>query len=124
MFTRLITLCFTIPALMSAQEVSNVSTLRPWVQSASIIYARLHEIDIDIPVHSTMNVMDIKKRVRRDYGIPTEHQEIHPYWKRWWTLWLTEGHGLPLRNEESVKKTMSTQNTNLFEIHDTRRSQK
>lgn len=120
MFTRLI-MFIAVSGLLSAQEVSQ---LRPWVQSATIIYARLHEISIDIPVQNTTNVMDIKKRVRRDYGIPTEHLEIHAYWKRWWTLWLTEGHGLPLRNEDVIKKIMSNQNTNSFEIHDTRRSHK
>jgi len=110
-----------MPFFSNAQEASN---LRPWVKAATMINMRLDGLPTQIPIEDKANVMDIKQKIRKYEAIPTEHQIIKPYWKRWWTLWLSEGFGPELRNDESVKKVMSLHNTDLFEMHDARTTRK
>jgi hypothetical protein len=121
MFKTLFLLSPAMSLLVSAQEVSN---MRGWVKAATLIYVRMDGLNSQFHIENSTNIMDIKKNIRKYEGVPTEYQIIKPYWKRWWTLWLTEGYGDPLKNEEIVKQVMSTQNTNLFEMHDGRQSRK
>ena len=117
MFKTLFLLVSAIPSFAGAQEASN---LRPWVKAATMINMRLGGLPAQISIDKKTNIMDIKQNIRRYEGIPTEHQVIKPYWKRWWTLWLSEGFGPELRNDEIVKKVMSAKKTDLFEMYDTR----
>jgi len=108
----------SISHVMLCQESPNVT---PWAKQASMIHVRITDLYMQVPITDATNAMDVKKYIRGYYGVPTEHQTLTPYWKRWWLLWLSEGHGVSLKNIENIKRIMSVQNTDLFEIKDTRK---
>lgn len=117
MVMRSFLVSLAISLSLHAQEASN---LRSWVKAATIIHVRIDGLYTQVPVTDLTNAMDLKKYLRKRERILTEHQIIKPYWKRWWTLWLTHGYGAPLKNDEIIKQVMSAHNTDQFEMHDAR----
>ena len=111
-------LSLAVSYFMNAQEKSQ---LKQWVKQVTLLHVRMMDVYIQIPIDDETTAMKVKQHIQFYDRVPVEHLEINPYWKRWWTLWLTEGHGADLKNIENIKRVMSDHNTNLFEVRNTRK---
>ena len=98
--------------------------LKPWVRNATMVYMRMYKNYWQISIEETTTIATLKRKIQSSDGISAENQDIMPFWKKWWTLWLAEGHGPSLDNNQSVKQIMNDYNTNCFEVQNKNEAKK
>lgn len=91
--------------------------LQDWVKAAQHIRVRTMKTSFDVNIKAFTTVLDIKRQLQEDQGIPVEQQAINPVWPLWWSLGLLEDRAAALDNTMQIKDAMNTYNTSLFELY-------
>jgi hypothetical protein len=114
MFKQLLffSLCFATASSLAM----DMEYRKPWVQRAKFIKVSSMKINAKIPINHSTTVLDVKKQLEKNEGIPTEQQSIEAIWPNLWTLGYMRYNSGPLFNDILIKDAMDFYNTNTFRL--------
>lgn len=104
--------------LMHSWSISAMEApLAPWVKKATTIHVNTIKTSFSLPIQDSTTLLDIKRALQQDEGIPTDQQALYPLYRSPKTLWLMQHRGNKLTSDsERIKSIMHHNNSNTLAL--------